>query len=402
MGSKRFSAWAVLLCVVGAIIAFALGELVLLFGSSLPEPVKMGLYFGIGAMAISAMVLISQKISPELIGYRWKEQYFKTSLKLFIPATLLMVGILAGIFQLVYSLDLHKEKKIQDIVIAIDTSGSMETTDPNKERFGAISSLIDNLKGDKRVAIMVFNDEPELVLDFMPAKTDSEKEVLKSQIAQLKIEEQGQTGITKAINQGYTLLSGSGERGSLILVSDGAPTDGSESNIAALVQQYVVKEMPIYTIGMMYNIADSDDYLGEIAHLTGGSYYNTSDVTMLKEAFGHISYNEEKGMLMTQRSGIYVASGFYRLLRILSLVVIALFIAIGIGILFDNVYLVKGMVIGSLIGGILGSLFLEFTMAGDTLPIFARLGYWIWLGMGLMSFTWCITFKEKQRRAREA
>ena len=95
MGTKRFSGLAMLFSLIGAGIAYLLGEIVLGLGINLPDYLKIGLYFGIAAMCISAMILVSQKISPQLIGYRWKNQYFKTSLKLFIPTTLLMVGISA-------------------------------------------------------------------------------------------------------------------------------------------------------------------------------------------------------------------------------------------------------------------------------------------------------------------
>ena len=178
MGSKRFSISAVMLSIIGGLLAFLIGEMIIKFGEEWPAYLRAGVYFGIGAMFIGAMILLSQWLSPQLIGYRWKEQYFKTSLKLFIPTTLLMLGLCGGLFQFLYGMNISKEKAYKDIVIAIDTSGSMDQSDPTGERFNATSSLIDNLEGNRRVAFMTFADEPVLQFDFMEATTKQQKEAV--------------------------------------------------------------------------------------------------------------------------------------------------------------------------------------------------------------------------------
>ena len=79
-----------------------------------------------------------------------------------------------------------------------------------------------------------------------------------------------------------------------------------------------------------------------------------------------------------------------------------LLIALAIGIMFDNKFLVKGMLIGSLIGGLIGSIVMEKMMAGDGIIALARLSYWLLLGIGLMTFTWCINFKDSYHGTRHA
>lgn len=402
MGSKRFSFTAVLFSIIGALIAFGIGELILVVSSEWPSFLRVGLYFGVGAMAVGGLVFTSQKISPKLVGYRWREMYFKTSLKWYIPVTLLMVGAIAGLLQFIYSLDIHEENVIKNIVIAIDNSSSMTGTDPSRERFNAISSLIDNLEGDKSVAILSFSDGPHLEIDFTKVKTKTQKEQLKGQIAALNIEEDGQTGVRLAMDEAFNMLNGAGGKGSLILVSDGAPTDDSDSDIEGLVQSYVDAKIPVYTIGMMYNNPETIAYLERIAELTDGVCYNTSDTTMLKEVFGKISYNEDKGTMITARSGAYIGSTVYKALRIGFLVIVSLFMALGLGIMFDNKYLVKGMIIGSLLGGLLGSLVLELMMVGGGLDLVARLYFWGIFGAGLLAFTWCVQFKDSYHGTREA
>ena len=402
MGSKRFSFQAVLFSIIGAVIAFGVGELVLIFSSEWPSFFRVGLYFGLGAMSIAAMIFSSQKISPQLVGYRWKEMYYKNALKWYVPVTFVMVGIVAGILQFIYSLDLHEESVIKNIVIAIDNSSSMTDTDPNKERFNAISSMIDNLEGDKSVAIISFNDEPKLEIDFTKVKTDEQKAEMKQKIEALNIYEEEPTGVRTAMDMGFNMLNATGNKGSLILVSDGAPTDDSDIDIEGLVANYVDAKMPVYTIGMMYNNPDTIQYLEKIAELTEGVCYDTSDTTMLKEVYGKISYNEDKGTMITARSGAYVDSMVYKVMRIAFLMIVGLFVALGLGIMFDNKYLVKGMIVGSIVGGLVGSLILEFVMATMELTFLARFYFWGAFGAGLMAFTWCVTFKDSYHGTREA
>lgn len=402
MGTKRFSGLAMLFCLIGAGIAYLLGELILAKGGGLPDYLKMGLYFGIGAMLLTIMVIGSQKISPNLIGYRWKELYFKTSLKLWLPTTLLMVGGIGAIFQVLYGLEINEPRLIQDIVIAVDRSSSMDTTDPLGERYEAINTFIDHLEGKKRVALVTFNEEPSLVIEFQTVATKADKEIFKNQLQNLKLENDGQTGIQNVMNEAYALIEAEGKGASVILVSDGSPTDGSGDNIPRLVQRYVDQNIPVYTIGMMYEDPSAESYLQEIAGLTGGIYYSTSDTTMLKEAFSSIQYIEEKGTLISPRTGAYAESTLHKVLRVVFLTGISIVMALALGIMFDNKYLVKGMVIGALIGGLIGSLLAEYFFLRDVSSVLVRLIYWFFVGMSMMSFTWSVTFKESYHGTRSA
>ena len=400
MGTRRFSGVAVLFSIIGAILACAVGEGILSIGQTLPDFLCVGLYFGIGAMCFCIMIFASQRISPELIGYRWKEMYFKTSLKLFVPTTLLMVGMVAGIFQVIYGLEINEPKTIDNIVIAVDRSSSMDATDPESERFKAMSQFIDNLKGDKKVALMTFNENPSLALDFTQVKSKEEKEAFKKQIENLNIKNDGQTGIANVVKEAYNLMQSEREGASLILISDGAPTDGSDADIPGLVQDYINQNIPIYTIGMMYTDPSSETYLQEIASLTGGTYYSTSDTTMLNEVFGKIQYNEEKGTIITARTGAYAGSALHKVLRIIFLIVLALLIALALGIMFDNKYLVKGMLLGAFVGGLVGSCLAEKLFIDGWLGTLTRLVYWLCMGVSLMSFTWSVTFKDTYHGTR--
>ena len=150
----------------------------------------------------------------------------------------------------------------------------------------------------------------------------------------------------------------------------------------------------------MYTDPSAETYLQEIAALTGGTYHSTSDTTMLNEVFGKIRYNEEKGTIITARTGAYAGSSLHKVLRVLFLLIIALLLAFALGIMFDNKYLVKGMLIGALIGGLAGSLLAEKLFIDGWMGVLVRLTYWVCLGVSLMSFTWCVTFKDHYHGTR--
>lgn len=401
MGTKRFSGLAILFSIIGSGLAYLAGEIIINQGN-LSDYLKVGLYFGLGAMLLTIMVFVSQKISPQLVGYRWKEQYFKTSLKLFIPTTLLMVGISAGLFQVLYGLKINEPSTIQDIVIAIDRSGSMEVTDPEAKRFTAMNGFIDQLKGNKRVALITFNEEANLAIDFTTVSNKKEKENFKVQVANLDIQNDGTTGIKNVIDEVYSQIEKSGRNASLILISDGEPTDQSDTDIAGLVKEYVNHNIPIYTIGMMNTESLAGNYLQSIAALTGGTYYSISDTAILDEVFGSIQYDAEKGTIISPRTGAYIESRLHQGLRVVFLTIISVLIALALGIMFDNKYLVKGMMIGGFIGGMVASLLAEYFFTRGISAALVRLIYWFFVGVGLMSFTWCITFKNQYHGTKTA
>ena len=404
MGSKRFSISAVMLSIIGGLLAFLIGEMIIKFGAEWPAYLRAGVYFGIGAMFIGAMILLSQWLSPQLIGYRWKEQYFKTSLKLFIPTTLLMLGLCGGLFQFLYGMNISKEKAYKDIVIAIDTSGSMDQSDPTGERFNATSSLIDNLEGNRRVAFMTFADEPVLQFDFMEATTKQQKEIVKANIDSYQQNNDGLTGVRAMIDEAYSLIEASagGKGASLIILSDGAPSDDSASDIPGLVSHYVQNNIPIYTIGMMYGDPQAEQYLVDIATLTGGEHYSTSDTTMIAGAFGKIRYAEGKRELMTERSDEKAEEPLYMILRVGFLALLAFLMALALGILFDNRFLAKGLMLGGTLGGLIGGIIVEGLFAQGITPYIVRLGYWLVFGLCLVMFTGLITFKDSYHGTREA
>lgn len=398
MGNRRFSVLAIVFSLVGGFITLILGEFILnLQGGNLPEPIIMGLYFGIGAMVISGMVMFSQMISPQLVGQRWKNQYLGAALKLFIPATFLMLGVTALIAQFVYGIEISKGKEIKDIIIAVDTSGSMNDTDPDKERFEAVNSLIDGLKKDMRVALVTFNENPQLVFDFTPVENEQEVEDLKAQVKGIVNSAQGLTEVKKMMEYTYQLIEKeevTGRNTSLIIVSDGEPSDNSAEDIEGLVQPYVDKGIPIYTVGMMYQAPEAEGYLERIAEYTEGRHLSTSSTAMLEDAFAKIRHYQSARSLLNERTGVARESLFYAITRVVLLTVLGGLIGLGQGFIFDNKFLAKGLILGGILGGLMGGAAMEWLLRSQGNEVFARGVFLLLFTLLLPMFTWAIEFKE--------
>jgi len=396
MGTRRFSALTVLFSLFGGLITLIIGELILNLKGSMPEYFLMGLYFGVGAFVISAMIVLSQLISPQIIGYRWKEQYLGTSLKLFIPSTLILLGVSATLLQFTYGVQIGKGKQIKDIIIAVDTSGSMNETDPNGGRFMAVKELIDELEEDKRVALVTFDQVPSTVFDFTtrePLNVQTMKDAIDSVINS----EKGKTEIKSMVDYTYDIIDKKSdpERGSsLIIVSDGEPTDGSDQNISLLTERYREKNIPIYTIGMMHKTTQTEDYLEAIANDTGGEHFSIQRTSMLKKTFEQIRYSQNSRNLLGERVGQVRYSLFYSVMRIILLTLLGGLIALGQGFIFDNRFFAKGLIIGGMTGAFLGGIALELLLKSGTNPILARCVFLFLFTLFLPLLIWTVEFKD--------
>lgn len=406
MGNRRFSLLTVIFSLLGGVVSFLLGEVLLAnLEGSLPAYVIMGIYFGLAALIIGSFILMAQYIMPNLVGQRWKQKYFKTSLAFLVPSTLLMVGLCSGILQGLYGFEMSKSTGVKDIIFAIDTSGSMNDTDPSGERFDAVNQMIDNLDNKMQIAMITFNDEPSLVFDFMPLGNNEQREKVKQAISNIPLEGQGTTEVRAATEYAYELLqdrSDTNRKASLIFVSDGNPTDNSGSNIPSLVENYVNSNISIYTVGMMYSAEESEAYLEEMASLTNGQHVSTSDTSMIKGAYDKIRCYQGDRNLLDVRYGESETKWTYAVGRVLMISVIGIVLAIGIGIIFDNRFLVKGMIVGAIIGSLIGGSLLELCIGAGIEPTWARLIYMLLFSICLPMFTFSVLFKESYHGTLQA
>lgn len=188
----------------------------------------------------------------------------------------------------------------QDVVLAIDSSGSMAWNDPSRLRIAGAKEYISRLTCPDHVAIVDFDSVARLTRqnvggaphhlvtpshncypDYSEAKTDLDT-----------IDSRGATNFGGALEVAVNELAGYGDPGHariIILLTDGQNTSPSKAIADALARQQARRARDrgiiIFTIGLRVN----EPLLREIADTTGGTYFQASDPTAIRWIYFEIS-----------------------------------------------------------------------------------------------------------------
>lgn len=356
---KRINLAMLGMSTIGGVIGFIIGEVIIgAYKYKLSHGVLMGVYFGVLALCIGSMCLIAEMINPRLNGFTWKNNYLKTSFKFLVPCTLIVLFIAGMIFQFLYEAGIGKAKKINDVVFAMDTSGSMSKTDPNNERFSAALDLLNSMNEENRVSFYRFDDTAEQIFP-MTEVTDKAKKDIEEKLKQHE-NAKGNTNMREALLKAYDEIKISGKSGRnamIILLSDGGDTYDLAQKFDETMKPFKNKGIPIYTIGMSN---ENNFYiLKKISRESNGNYYSVKEVKDLKGVFNKIYKDTQQRLLIDKRDGVYESSYFYMMLRILLIAIIGCLIAAGVSFVFDNKNLLKGFLVGGFIGGIAAGTIIE-------------------------------------------
>lgn len=356
---KRINWLMVLMSAVGGIIAFIIGEVLIeLYKYKWPHSILMGVYFGTLALLIGIMCLLAEIIYPKINGWNWRKNSVATSFKFLIPCTLVLTFIFTAFFQFIYELSFKENRQINDVVVLMDTSGSMSKTDPKNERFQALNNLIDNLNSNNRAAVFEFSDHTDKV-QAMDNVTPEVKNNILDGMERYK-EPYGNTNMREALDKAIEEINNTKEQGRnsmVIMISDGGDNFDLQKKFDETIKPFQTDDVPIYTIGM--SSADNFELLKDIAKATNGNYSNVRDVNSLKDSFVKIYRESQQRFLNGNRNGIYISSIVYSILRVLFITIISLIIAAGLSLVFDNKYLLKNFIIGGVISGLAAGLILE-------------------------------------------
>ncbi|KPU43311.1 von Willebrand factor type A domain protein [Oxobacter pfennigii] len=346
------------LSLTGGIIGFIVGEVMiskLLY--SIPHSLLMGLYFGQMSFFVGLMCLIAEIISPILNGPAWRRMYTLSSWKFLVPCTLVMLFIAGMVLQFVYGLNFRGSRKINDVVILMDTSQSMEGTDPQNLRFKAVKNLIDSMNTDNRVSVFVFNDEVVNVQP-MAAITDGLKRDIPGKLQEYDVP-YGMTNIKGALTYASEHIKQNempGRSAMVILISDGGDTYSLADFYQETIAPYKSGYIPVFTVGME---GSDQDMLVRISEDTGGKYYSVENVEGLDTAFTKIYRERDLRLLVGERNGRTSSSMVYGIMRVVFLIIIGVAVGFAVGLIFDNRYLAKGLSIGGAVSGLMAGLILE-------------------------------------------
>lgn len=360
MVEKRINLTMMIMSLIGGAVGFVIGEIIMnLYRYKLPQVVLVGLYFGILALCIGIMCLIAEMINPRLNGFGWKNNYLKTSFKLLIPCTLVLVFVGGVALQFLYQVGSGKYKSIQNVVFVIDTSQSMSKTDPQNERFSAVLDLMNSMNDSNRIAIYRFDETAEKILGMSEVNEETKNDASKKLEQNEKAK--GNTNMRDALEKAYGEIESTkkpGKNAMVILLSDGGDNYDLGKKFSGTMEPFSKEGIPVYTIGM----STGNDFLmlKKISEASRGNYYNVKDVKNLKGTFSRIYYDIQQNLLIDKRSGAYETSTFYMVLRILLITFMACLITLAVSLVFDNKNLLRGFLTGGILAGILSGLILEF------------------------------------------
>ena len=181
-------------------------------------------------------------------------------------ATKLIIGIvfLTLVFSSVgWSQSVHS---VADIVLIIDSSGSMRETDPEKLRIQAAKLFIDLADSDVQIGIVDFDHRANTLAELTFANDDGKRD-LKAAVD--RIDANGDTDIAGGLQKGAEVLDKSttftARRAAVLL------TDGFDSNPKTLddyIGKYVANGWSVYTIGLDASGSVDRDLLEDIADAT--------------------------------------------------------------------------------------------------------------------------------------
>jgi Ca-activated chloride channel family protein len=172
------------------------------------------------------------------------------------------------------------------LIFVIDVSGSMDRGDRLGLVKEALALLVDELREDDRVGIVVYSDNSRAVLDPTPA---SDKRTIMDGINALHPE--GSTNVADGLRLGYQMAENNRRDGQItrvIVLSDGVANVGATEHdeILNLARSGIEESITLSTIG--FGMGNYNDVLMEqLANDGDGNYYYVDNLREARRIFVH-------------------------------------------------------------------------------------------------------------------
>ncbi|MGD9674254.1 MAG: VWA domain-containing protein, partial [Candidatus Nitrosocosmicus sp.] len=171
-----------------------------------------------------------------------------------------------------------------DIVFAIDSSSSMEETDPDNLRLESASAFVQSMNFSRDQAAVISWDQG---IDFATPFSSNLDEVLSSISS---VDSGGSTDLGIGLQEAVRITDTSTNPLSskvIIFLSDGnTEVEDSPVDLDTVIQEAKEKNYKIFSIGLGYEAGEVD--LRKMANETGGRFYSTPEAVNLQEIFSSI------------------------------------------------------------------------------------------------------------------
>lgn len=357
--------------VIGGIVGFIINEVIYKnLVDKLWTPFVIALYFLILGICVFIPVYISANKCGDVLRFirkGKKEVLIKSCL-----IGLVSLFFLGGLFEFIYEIGFsQKSKKTTSYIIALDVSGSMQTTDNEKKLSEAMKNIVKNIDDDFPYAVYTFSDDVKCI-ENMHHKSNKDETI------DWIFEYYGGTALYTAMRQIYEDYKSAVDNGTwiggdnpkVLVLSDGYPGD-RKGNV---LKSYRKNGLAASTVA----VRGADIKLMErIARSTGGVCISVDDTDKLLVSIEEaITSSYERNLLTYRINNRY--DWVYFIFRVLFLAILGFIFSFVIfsGNAFENDagIIIAIKIFTSLLSAFIFEIVIQNTMISD----------------GFMRFLYCI------------
>ena len=183
------------------------------------------------------------------------------------------------------SIDCDERTRPVSVALVVDRSGSMSEAWGTTTRLAKVQE-----SAHQFVSRLGASDEGGLITLGTNVTFDQEWTSRKDDLhgAIDRIEARGYTAMNDAVDRGVreSALRPESFRRAVVLLSDGEDNVSQIRAISTVIERAVAEEIPVFTIGLLY---ESDDSLRLLAERTGGRHFSVSDPGSIDSVFASIA-----------------------------------------------------------------------------------------------------------------
>lgn len=295
---------------------------------------------------------------------------------LYLLAGIVLIGLILFGGEFLYEQDFHLGKKAKGAdtyVFLIDDSASMMGSDSRNMRYKVVETMLADKSAKTQFTVYAFSDTAKLCVP-MQTVGDGFRDFADPDYALTNMK----AGLEKVIQDCENgIWSGSGET-TVILITDGAPTDFSDINdIRPLLDRYVNRGIRIGIVGV---IGADNQLMNAIAAYTGGGFTAIDDASLMDDAVNQVSgFMGRTRDLLSQRDTVDM-DWLYAVIRVVTIALAGMVMAVVAAFCYGNNTAFHFIVWVNTVKAILAGILMEVAFLAPALSIVLQLLSWVLLG----------------------